>query len=154
MHKLKWLLAASLLLNLFFIGGLIGGAYKILNIGAKGENALRFAADNLSLAQKQSFKKTIQEARRTALPLLQISAQARTDAINQIAMPNFNKTATQVAFAKAYEADKAVRIHIETAILNYVEKLSPADRATFSVGLSKSGPLRPPQMLLRDKIED
>lgn len=155
MQKLKWVLAGSLVLNLFLIGGLAGGAYKMLhNNGAKNTTALRFAANNLSLEQKRNFIKAIQQARTSALPLQIKSAEARTEAINQISKPDFDRVAIEAALNKVREADKAVRLNVESALLDYAERLNPADRATLSLGLSKSGPFRQPPMLIRNKMED
>lgn len=68
-QKTKWLLTTSLILNLFLIGAIAGGAYKLLwsnqaSLTAKvGQNGLRFAADSLSSEQQRAFKKTLREAR-------------------------------------------------------------------------------------------
>lgn len=152
-QTLKWVLAISLILNLFLLGGLSAGAYKLFwsnsapLAAAGGKNALRFAADGLSFEQKRMFKKTLRQARKSAIPLLQTSSEMRADAIKQFAAPSFDKLAIQKALARVREADRAVRIHVEEAVINYAETLSVEDRQKFAKGLSEKGPLRSPPML-------
>ena len=63
-QKTKWLLTTSLILNLFLLGAIAGGAYKLLwsnqvPLSAKvGQDGLRFAADSLSSEKQRIFKKT------------------------------------------------------------------------------------------------
>jgi uncharacterized membrane protein len=118
------LIFASLLLNLFLICSIAGGAYKLFanhQTGKAGQNALRFAAENLSQEQQQ------------------------------IAEPSFDRQAVEVALTKTREADRAVRMKIEVTMLNFAETLSAEDRQKLAEGLAKKGPLRqPPLMLLKD----
>jgi len=150
----KWLLITSLLLNLFLIGSITGGAYKLFTnhqTNKAGQNTLRFAAENLTLEQQRSFKKTLREARREAKPLLESANNARTEVRKLIAAPSFNRESVEVALAKTREADRAVRMKIEATMLNFAESLSAEDRQKLAEGLAKKGPLRqPPMMTLRD----
>lgn len=154
-QKFKWALIASLVLNVFLIGGMVGGAYKIMHGGSfkNSANALRFAADGLSLEQKRAFKQTLRAAHQSALPLMQASGEARAAALKQLAATSFDKLAIENALARTREADRAVRIHMEEAVTGYAEKLSAEDRQKLAEGLAKVGPLRPPPMLknLQDK---
>lgn len=149
-QKTKWLLIASLLLNLFLIGSITGGAYKLFEnhqTNKAGQNALRFAAENLSKDQQHSFKKTLREARREAKPLLELANEARTEVRKLIAAPSFDRQAVEVALAKTREADRAVRMKIEVMMLNFAETLSVEDRQKLAEGLAKKGPLRQPAMM-------
>ena len=151
-QKFKWTLIASLVLNVFLIGGLVAGAYKIRHTGAP--NALRFAADGLSVEQKNTFKQTLRAAHQSAIPLLQASSEARAAALKQLAAASFDKLAIENALARTREADRAVRMHMEEAVTSYAEKLDAEDRQKLAEGLAKAGPLRPPPMLkqLQDKV--
>ena len=154
-QKVKWALVASLVLNMFLIGGLVGGAYKVMHNGVKNNpNALRFAADDLNAEQKKEFKQTLRAVRQSAWPLIQASGEARANALAQLAAPSFNKLAIENALARTREADRAVRIHMEAAVTNYAEKLNAVDRKKLAAGLAKAGPLRSPPLLLRNKAED
>ncbi|MFM9835067.1 MAG: periplasmic heavy metal sensor [Methylophilaceae bacterium] len=152
-NKLKWALIASVILNAFLVGGLAAGAYRMLGHGGPpfaqkdGGMALRFAAEDLSLEQKRLFKKTIRESRRTSLPLVKASAEARAEVLKQLSAPTFDKLAIENAMARTREADRAVRMHMEQAIVGFAEKLSPEERQKLAEGLAKKGPLRPPPML-------
>ena len=145
---------ASLLLNLFFICCIAGGAYKLFSnhqIAKAGQNNLRFAAANLSLEQQHQFKKALREARHDAKPLLETANNARTEVRKLIAEPNFDRQAVEVALAKTREADRAVRMKIEAAMLNFTQTLSAEDRQKLAEGLAKKGPLRqPPMMVMKD----
>ncbi len=147
-HKTNWLLIASLILNLFLIGAIAGGSYKLLwsnqasQTGKPGQSTLRFAADNLSNEQQHLFKKTLRKARREAKPLLEASKQARVEVLNQISEPNFDRVEILAALARTREADSAVRIHIEESLLNFAQTLSADDRQKLADGLASRGPLR------------
>ena len=152
MNKLKWALIASVILNAFLLGGIAAGAYKMLGNGGppfeeRGGGSLRFAADELPLAQKKLFKKSMRESRRAALPLMKASGDARKEVIKQLAAPTLDKPEIENALARVREADRAVRIHMEEALVHFAETLSPQDRQKLTEGLAKKGPLRQPPML-------
>ena len=148
------LIFASLLLNLFLICCIAGGAYKLfINHQAvkSGQNALRFAAENLNQEQQHDFKKTLRQARREVKPLLENANLARIEVRKRIAEPTFDRQAVEEALARTREADRAIRIKLEGALLNFAEKLSAEDRQKLADGLAKKGPLRqPPMMALKD----
>ncbi len=148
------LILASLLLNLFLICSIAGSAYMLFanhQTHKAGQNALRFAAEDLNPEQQRSFKKSLREARREAKPLLETANEARTEVRKLIAEPNFDRQAVEVALAKTREADRAVRMKIEVTLINFAESLSAEDRQKLAEGLAKKGPLRqPPMMTLKD----
>lgn len=152
-QKTKWLLTTSIVLNLFLIGTIAGGAYKLLwsnqvPLSAKvGQNGLRFAADSLSSEQQRIFKKTLREARREAKPLLEASKDARVEVRKQFTMPEFNRDAVAESLARTREADRAVRIKIEESLVSFAATLSAEDRQKLADGLASKGPLRSPPML-------
>ena len=147
--KNQWLTLASLMLNLFLIGSIAGGTYKLFEnhqAGKVGQNALRFAAENLSKEQQRSFKISLREARRDARQQLELAKEARTEVRKLIAAPSFDKQALETAFAKTREADRVVRMKIEVALINFTEKLTAEDRQKLADGLAQKGPLRQPNM--------
>jgi uncharacterized membrane protein len=151
MNKLTWALIASVILNVFLLGGLAAGAYRMYGHGGppfadKGGGALRLAADELPIEKKRLFKKTIRESRITSLPLLKASGEARAEVLKQLEAATFDKLAIQNAMARTREADRAVRMHMEEALISFAEKLTPEERYKLAEGLSKKGPLRPPPM--------
>ena len=159
MNKLKWALIASVILNAFLLGGIAAGAYKMFKhggppFGERGGGPLHFAADELPMAQKQLFKKSMRESRKTAMPLMKASGDARAEVAKQLAAPTLDKLAVQNALARAREADSAVRIHMEETLVHFAETLSPQDRQKLAAGLAKKGPLRPPPMLREPRKQD
>ena len=153
MNKLTWALIASVILNAFLLGGLAAGAYRMFGHGGPpfaergGGAALRQAADELSFEKKQLFKKSIRESRRSSLPLVKASGEARAEVLKQLAAPTFDKLAIENAMARTREADRAVRMHMEEALIGFAEKLTPEERQKLAEGLAKKGPLRPPPLL-------
>jgi uncharacterized membrane protein len=81
------------------------------------------------------------------MPLVKASGQARAEVLKQLSAPTFDRLSIENAMARAREADRAVRMHMEEAIINFAEKLTPEERHTLAEGLAKKGPLRPPPML-------
>lgn len=151
-NKLKWALIASVILNAFLLGGIVAGAYKMFGhgrppFGERGGGPLHFAADELPMAQKKLFKKSMSESRSAALPLMKASGDARAEVIKQLSAPTLDKHAIENALAHAREADTAVRIHMEESLVHFAETLSAQDRQKLSEGLAKKGPLRQPPML-------
>jgi uncharacterized membrane protein len=156
-RKLKWLLTASLILNLFLISGIAAGAYRLFLsdhavFGNQAQRGLRFAADDLPVERQHMYRKVLREARRDARPLIKSGQDARSEVRTLLAAPTFDRNAVTAALNKTHEADMALRIRIEQSLLDFVEILSPEERATFADGLAKQGPLR--QALLRNQQAD
>lgn len=151
--KIKWLLTASLILNLFLISGIVGGAYRLFlsdhTAFGNQQRGLRFAADDLPAERQHMYRKVLREARRDARPLIKSGQDARSEVRSLLAAPTFDRDAVTTALNKTHEADMALRIRIEQSLLDFVEVLTPEERATFADGLAKQGPLR--QALLRNQ---
>ncbi|MGZ8252438.1 MAG: periplasmic heavy metal sensor [Methylophilaceae bacterium] len=147
-HKLKWILIASLVLNVFLIGGVAGGVYRMFwsdsaPLSAKaGQRGLRFAAEDLSIERQKEFHKTLREARREARPLIAASKQARTEVRQLVAAPSFDRPAVLAAIAQTREADIALRMRIEETLVNFAATLSQQEREKLAEGLARRGPLR------------
>jgi len=147
-QKLKWLLIASLTLNLFLIGGIAGGAYRLLwsDHAALAERpiqrGLRFAADDLSIEQRMAFRKTLRETRREAKPLIEAAREKRAEVRKLLAASAFDRQAVTSAINQTREADIALRMRIENALVSFAETLSQQERIKLAEGLAKRGPLR------------
>lgn len=151
-------LLPSLLLNLFLIGVMIGGTYYFVWSDrapmAMQRNALRFAADELPSAQKQVFRQTLRQTRKAAAPLFTQGSAARAEVRQLLAQPEFNRTEIEAAIKKSREADAALRIRLETTLVDFAQSLSAADRIKFAQGLAKKGPLREQlREKMRQKVE-
>ncbi len=147
-RKIKWVLATSLILNIFLLSCIVSGTYHLFWSNAAPlankpvQNALRFAADGLSLERQQAFQKLLRETRREAKPFIKAAQVARTDVRALLAAPEFDRGAISIALAHAREADIALRLRIEASLINFAESLSPEEREKFAEGLARQGPLR------------
>lgn len=147
-QKLKWPLIASLILNLFLIGGVASGAYHLFwsdkapLAGKGGLHSLRFAADKLSAERQNEFHQILHDTRQAARPLIDSAKEARTEVRTLLAATNFDRTAINTALAHVREADTALRIRTEESLVNFAESLSPEERQKLAEGLARRGPLR------------
>ena len=144
----KWLLIGSLILNIFLIGSIAGGAYKLFSSGAAtvngplAERGLRFAADNLGPERKQAFREALRETRKEARPLVAVARTARSEVRALVAAPVFDREAVKAALDRTREADIALRIRIERGLIDFTETLSPEERVKLAQGMARNGPLR------------
>ena len=147
-QKPKWLLIASLTLNLFLIGGIAGGAYRLFwsdhaTLAEKPtQRGLRFAADDLTMEQRMAFRKILRETRREARPLIEAAKEKRAEVHKLLAASTFDRQAVNSAISQTREADIALRMRIEDALVNFAETLPQQERIKLAEGLAKRGPLR------------
>lgn len=143
---LKRVLIISLILNLFLMGGLVAGAYKLFGSrqSTVGQNALGFASEGLSETRQHEFKKLLRETRHDAKPLSDASKDARAEVRKLLAASGFDREAIKTAIDHVREADIALRMRIEVTLLDYAETLTQEERVKLAEGLAKKGPLRQP----------
>ncbi len=145
----------SLLLNVFLVGGIAGGAWRWWTEDARAERAapaaqasagttgapaaprgLRFAADGLGPAQQQAFRTGLRDVRREAADLARSSREGRAEVARLLAAPQFDRSAVEAALARTRTADLALRERVEGHVVNFAATLSPADRVTLVQALS------------------
>jgi len=155
-RSLKVGLIVSIILNVFLIGGIIGGlAFWRLNPqvravaaapadGPQQRRALRFAADELGPQQQRAFRQALRRARIDSQPSLREGQAHRRELLGLIGADAFDRSAVMDALSGARTADAAVRTRLETAIVDYAAGLSPSDRAVFLRGLARTPTLRQP----------
>jgi len=140
------LVIVSVLLNVFLIGGIVGGGYRWVaaqrSVAAQQARPLRFAAKGLSQERQQQFVEDLQQARRNSRTLAQDSRQGRLDVAQVLAAPQFDPTALDAALARTRNADVALRIRVEQTIATFAGSLSPEERVIFADGLKRDGLLR------------
>ena len=155
----KWLLIASLGLNIFMFGALASGAgqyvYSHWHETARSPGAPRFAAAQLSAAQQQEFVETLRDAHREARQSGQAAVNGRKNVIRLLAASPLDQAALDAAIASTREADVAVRTHVEQRVVEYAAALTPEERVKFAEGLQRYGSWRlaPAQRPLPDKEE-
>lgn len=144
---LKWLLAASVAVNLFLASAMLGAtAWWFTATGANGppQRGLRFAADALPAPEKAAFRQRLRDTRREAQPDLQAAREGRRELARLLAAPEFDRAAVQATAERTRKADLAARSHIEAAVMDFAATLPPASRSALADGLVQHGPLRTP----------
>lgn len=148
----RWLLA-SLVLNIFLVGGVAGAAWRwwsaertVATAAAPSpaQRGLRFAAEELPDAQRRAYGQGLREARRDAAISIRTSRESRQEVLRLMAAPQFDRAATAAALARVREADTASRTRVETAVLDFASTLSPADRVKLTHGLARRSALGTP----------
>jgi uncharacterized membrane protein len=158
-----WLLL-SLLLNVFLVGGIAGGAWRwwateagaaraapLAQVSggtptaAAAQRGLRFAADGLSSTQAQAFRSGLRDIRRDSTELIRASRDGRIEVARLLAAPDFDRAAVDAQLARTRAADIALRERVEAQVVGFAATLSPGDRVTLVQGLSaQQGSFRVP----------
>ncbi|MGT2472893.1 periplasmic heavy metal sensor [Paraburkholderia terrae] len=145
----KFLLVGSLVLNVFLIGGVAGGAYQwfVAHGGATAATqpqprALRFAAEGLSAERQQQFVDALKDARREARGYARDGREDRREVLRLLAAPQLDRAALDVALNRTREADIALRSRVEQSVADFAATLSPDERVKFAEGLRERGQWR------------
>ena len=143
----RWLFAVSIVLNVFLLGGIAGGASWLLVshsassvAGPLPPDAPQRAARFLPPPQRDAFVETLRRARNDgdANRLL----DARAAVLAAIAAPRFDPAALDAAMSRSRAADGSRRTHVEQSVAGFVATLSPDERRRLATGLRAVGPWR------------
>ena len=136
MVRSRALLIASLLLNLFLAGALVGGA-AWLRSGHRmiAAGALRIAGSELPRAERHAFRSRLRAARDSVRPLIDESNAAKADAARLLAQPSADGAATKAALAKARADDFRVRAVVEDRAVDFAATLQQPDRQRIADAL-------------------
>lgn len=146
----KTLMVGSVLLNVFLLGAIAGGAWRWLAAHATAQApqaqrlALRFATDELPPERQQQFLDTLKTARRQGREYAREGRDDRRQVLDLLAAPQLDRPALDAALARTREADSALRAQVESAVANYAATLTPEERVKFAEGLERSGQWRLP----------
>lgn len=137
----RLLLAASLALNVFFIGAAAGGGYMWFQSGQgfRAGQPLASAAHYLTPEQRQAFRQALQAARRDGREDIQTGQASRALLAQLLDEPQIDRAAIDASLAATRAADIAARTRIETVIVDFAAQLSAADRAKLVDGLEERG---------------
>ncbi|MEM5384502.1 periplasmic heavy metal sensor [Paraburkholderia phymatum] len=145
----KFLLIGSLVLNVFMIGGVAGGAYQWFiahgrtTVAAPPQpRALRFAAEGLSAQRQQQFVDALKAARREARPYAREGREERREVLRLLSAPQLDRAALDTALNRTREADIALRSRVEQSVADFAATLSPDERVKFAEGLRERGQWR------------
>lgn len=142
-------LVSSLVLNVFLIGGIAGGAYQWFvahgqaNAAvAPSSRALRFAAADLSTQRQNQFVDGLKAARRDAHQFALEGRDDRREVLRLLAAPQLDRVALDMALNRTREADIALRSRVEQSVADFAATLTPDERVTFAEGLKQRGEWR------------
>lgn len=147
----KIVLVASLVLNVFLVGAIVGGAYQWFAARAAGgvvvaqHTALRFAAEPLPAERQKAFADGLKNARRDGRQFVREGREGRRDVLRLLAAPQFDRAALDAALARTREADSSLRAKVESSVADFAATLSPEQRVEFAESLRLRGQWREPQ---------
>lgn len=144
----KVVLVASLVLNVFLVGAIVGGAYQWF--AARGatapvlvqQRALRFAAQTLSAERQKAFIDGLKDARREGRQYAREGREGRRDVLRLLAAPQFDRAALDAALERTREADSHLRAQVEGSVADFAATLSPEERVRFADSLRVRGQWR------------
>ena len=148
-RTLKTLVAVSLVLNVFLLGAIAGGAYWLSGPFAQQRTAaaqqprgIRFAAADLSPERQRQLREALRKTRRESLPLIRDARDGRIDLAHLLAAQEFDRHALDDALARTREADVALRARIEGTVADFAATLTPEERLKLVGAMERYGPLR------------
>jgi uncharacterized membrane protein len=143
--RFKTFLLISLVINVFLIGTIVGGAYR-WTAARKAETitqqrGLRFAAAELPEARKLQFREALRMNRRANRPLVEEARDGRLDVIAALSAPSFDPAALNAALAHTRQTDSALRASIESTVADFAGTLTPEERLKMVDAMQRHGPL-------------
>ena len=128
------LVAASLVLNVFLIGAVAGGAGWLLGRSNPGYS-LESAGGRLPADDRKAFRQALREVRRESRQIILDGQQARREAANLLQQPTLDATALAAALERARNADVTVRTRLEQRIIEFAASSPLEDRRLLAEGL-------------------
>lgn len=148
----KFVLVASLVLNVFLLGAIVGGAYQWFAayginapVLAQQRTALRFAAQTLPAGRQQAFIDGLKNARRDGQQFAREGREGRREVLRLLAAPQFDRAALDAALARTRAADSSLRAQVEGSVADFAATLTPEERVRFADSLKLHGQWRQPQ---------
>lgn len=148
----KAVMIGSLVLNVFLLGSVAGGAYQLFaahheqkTAAQQPPRALRFAAENLGDVREQEFVDALKDARRDGREYAREGREGRREVLSALAAPQFDRAALDAALAKTRNADIALRTRVEQGVADFAATLTPDERVKFADSLKEIGQWRQAQ---------
>jgi uncharacterized membrane protein len=140
MNKMRISLAISLVLNIFLIGAVSGGA-AWLNFGQRMilAGSLRVAGAELPEEQSRAFRQALRQARASEHDQVSKTRDARARAANLLRQPEVDQQALLGALDEARAADFAVRSAVEKRAVEFASSLSAEDRNRLADAIGERG---------------
>lgn len=142
-------LVASVALNLFLVGLLVGGAVVGLRLAdshaaqpaaqaGPGRAPLALAAQGLRPERRPEFRAVLREALLATRPDIQRARALRREALATMDRPDFDPEDVAVALARARGLEVNARGQVEDAVIRYAATLPRAERAEFLEALRRA----------------
>ncbi|MFT4257504.1 MAG: periplasmic heavy metal sensor [Pseudoxanthomonas sp.] len=145
-------LLASLALNVFLLGGVLGGAPVWWRWWQDSHRAqaqhgqprgLRQAAAALPLPLRERLAAELDAARRDNRARVREARDGRRDVLQLLRADTLDSNAIDAALQRARAADMQVRTSLENTVVGFAATLTPEQRRTLADGLSRQGTFRP-----------
>ncbi|MBI1405863.1 MAG: periplasmic heavy metal sensor [Caulobacter sp.] len=146
-------LLASLALNLFLGGLIVGGAVVARRVAdlapaaaPQGRLPLWRAGDELPVLKRRAFRQMFRKAAVSSQEELRASRRIRREAIAALDSPDFNAEAVIARMEEARQTDGRARGGVEAEIMRFAATLTPQERSLLADGLRRAmaGQLRDP----------
>lgn len=131
------LVAASLVLNVFLIGALAGGAGWLIGRSNPGYS-LESAGGKLPADDREAFRQALRDVRRESRQIIVDGQQARREAADLLQQPTLDTPALAAALERARNADAAIRAKLEQRIVEFAASSSLEDRRLLAEGLLRN----------------
>ena len=133
MTKMRIGFFISVVLNIFLVGALSGGA-AWLNYGHRMifAGSLRIAGSELPAPERRAFRAALRQARDDISDQIGNARNARAEAAELLVQPTLDTAEIMAALDKARIADFAVRAAIEKRAVVFAATLSKEDRAKLA----------------------
>lgn len=128
------LVAASLVLNVFLIGALAGGAGWLIGRSNPGYS-LEAAGGQLPASDRKAFRQALRDVRRESRQVIVEGQQARRDAAEILQQPTLDAAALAAALERARNSDATIRTKLEQRIVEFAASSSLDDRRLLAEAL-------------------
>jgi uncharacterized membrane protein len=130
--RLKKWLVASVLINVFLIGGVAGGLYQWSNRAHPPapmvQHGLRKALAQLPEARRHQLRRLLRETRRENQSLIAASRQAHLDVITRLQSPTLDRDALDADLDRARTADISLRSRVDATLADFAATLPVDER--------------------------
>lgn len=121
-------LIASVVLNVFLLGGLIGGAVWIYVHEPRPGGSLQSAVERLPQSDRTALQAALRTVRRDNRQIVLEGQQGRRDAAELLKQPTVDTVALSAALDRVRTADVALRAKLEQRIVEFATTSSAALR--------------------------
>ncbi|MBK5417340.1 periplasmic heavy metal sensor [Pseudomonas sp. TH31] len=139
----KALLAVSLVLNVFLIGGAVGGFYQWHSQAKPAlvlpQHGVRQVMLQLPPAKRHQLRQLLRQTRDENQTMIAASRDARLDVVRQLQAPTLDRAALDSDLAKARDADITLRARVDANLADFAATLPAKERQTLADSLYARG---------------